>query len=110
MIHIDNFYIGFNKENRIEIIKLSIVTVLLSVILFVPAMNKYGMAFFDYTDQFPYPNLPKFMYKATLGVFGLIGCVALLLIFIKKYNINLTRIIPVLLIICGSKSDRSVCS
>jgi len=80
------FYIGFNKENRIEIIKLTVVTVLLSVLLFVPAMSKYGMAFFDYTDQFPYPNLPKFMYKATLGVFGLIGCVALLLIFIKKYR------------------------
>jgi len=43
---------------------------------YVPAYLQYGSAFFDYSDQFPYPNWPKIIYKATIGVFGLIGLLA----------------------------------
>ena len=80
------FFIGFKKENFKIIFFFCIVSGVASLLLFSPSIYKYGLAFFDYSDQFPYPNFPKFIYKATFGVFGFIGCVSLLLIFVSKKN------------------------
>lgn len=37
------------------------------------SLLKLWMDFFDYSDQFPYPPIAKIIYKATIGVYGLIG-------------------------------------
>lgn len=49
----------------------------IGILLYVPAYRNYGFAFFDYSDQFPYPPLAKVIYKATFGVFGLAGILTL---------------------------------
>lgn len=49
---------------------------LLGILCYVPVYLQYGTAFFDYSDQFPYPPLAKILYKASIGVFGLIGLTA----------------------------------
>jgi len=66
------------KIEKPKIIAFVIIAGVASQMLFVPVINKYGLAFFDYTDQFDYPNFAKIIYKATLGVFGLVGFLAVL--------------------------------
>jgi hypothetical protein len=66
-----------SRERMKIIIPYTLVSGLMSVLCFVPVMYVYGMDFFDYSDQFPYPNWPKFFYKISLGVFGLTGLIAL---------------------------------
>jgi hypothetical protein len=44
---------------------------------YIPVLKTYGLSFFNYNDQFPYPNLPKVFFKFTFGVFGLIGFVTI---------------------------------
>lgn len=52
---------------------LAIPAIVIGFAWYIPAYLNYGKAFFDYSDQFPYPSLPKVIYKASIGVFGLIG-------------------------------------
>jgi hypothetical protein len=59
-------------------LRLAVPAGVIGVLWFVPAFLVYGKTFFDYSDQFPYPPLAKIIYKASVGVFGLIGMVALL--------------------------------
>lgn len=51
---------------------------LIGIAWYIPAYMQYGRAFFDYSDQFPYPPITKIAYKATIGVFGLLGLLALM--------------------------------
>lgn len=51
--------------------------ILIGFAWYIPAYLQYGKAFFDYSDQFPYPNIPKVLYKASIGVFGLTGMILL---------------------------------
>jgi hypothetical protein len=50
----------------------------------------YGPGFFTYSDQFPYPSWPKVLYKATLGVWGFLGCLAILagIFFLVRTNLK----------------------
>jgi hypothetical protein len=50
---------------------------IISVLFYVPAFLQYGTTFFDYSDQFPYPPFTKIIYKASIGVFGILGILAL---------------------------------
>lgn len=65
------------KENLKNIFILSAVTAGIGLLAYIPVFKTYGLSFFTFADQFPYPNLPKVFYKATLGVFGTIGVLAI---------------------------------
>ncbi|MBI3502255.1 MAG: DUF2029 domain-containing protein [Bacteroidetes bacterium] len=69
------FLIGKNFK---KIFVLTTVTLIVGLIAFLPVIKTYGLSFFTFSDQFPYPNLPKVFYKATIGVFGTIGILALI--------------------------------
>jgi hypothetical protein len=60
-----------------------ITTVLVGTLTYIPVLKTYGLTFFTYSDQFPYPNVPKVIYKATVGVFGMIGIGTLIFFKIK---------------------------
>lgn len=60
-----------------------IIAVLVGVAAYVPVFNVYGFSFFTYADQFPYPNLLKIIFKASFGVFGLIGIITIVFYGIK---------------------------
>ncbi|TAL58376.1 MAG: hypothetical protein EPN85_11765 [Bacteroidetes bacterium] len=53
-------------------------TLLVGLLTYLPVLKTYGLSFFHYSDQFPYPNLPKVFYKLTLGTFGTIGLITIL--------------------------------
>jgi hypothetical protein len=71
------------KEWMIQCMKLCLPAVLIGVAFYIPAYSVYGSSFFDYSDQFPYPPLAKIIYKATIGVFGLLGIIAIAIPFIR---------------------------
>jgi hypothetical protein len=58
-----------------------------TLLFYIPVIKVYGIEFFTYYDQFPYPPITKLIYKMTVGVFGAIGCVTIfvfsVLLFIK---------------------------
>lgn len=59
--------------------RIAIPTIVIGLLWYIPAYTSYGSHFFDYSDQFPYPPLPKVIFKATLGVFSILGLFALIL-------------------------------
>lgn len=61
------------SKNIRALFVLLLVTVLVGLLTYIPVIKTYGFSFFTFADQFPYPNLPKVIYKATIGVFGAIG-------------------------------------
>lgn len=60
-----------------DVMMIGVPAALIGIAWYIPAYLQYGRAFFDYSDQFPYPPFTKIAYKATIGVFGLIGIFAL---------------------------------
>ncbi len=79
-------FIGISKENKKDLLKLIAFSILFSILIYIPVFKKYGIYFFDYSDQFPYPNLPKLIYKSTIGVLGLTALVAFLIASIQFRN------------------------
>lgn len=79
---------SFSKEGTKNIFILSMTAGIAGLLTYVPVLQTYGPSFFTYSDQFPYPNFPKLVYKATIGVFGTIGIVA---IFSYKLKVLLTN-------------------
>ncbi len=79
-------------ENIITLLKISIPMVIITIIAFFPVIHQFGISFFMYYDQFPYPPFSKVLYKMILGVFGFIGTVAItiviLIIVFKKGKQN----------------------
>jgi hypothetical protein len=65
------------KLNVMRFFKICIPMAIVAIVLFIPVMQKYGLSFFMYYDQFPYPPFTKVMYKMIVGVFGFIGTVSL---------------------------------
>lgn len=62
-----------------------------SLICYLPIIQVYGWNFFSYSDQFPYPNWPKIIYKATIGVLGLPAVLTLIcqvILRFKKANLR----------------------
>lgn len=73
-------YNGLDVRTTIKnVIRLSIPAIIIGVLWFIPAYHHYGIAFFDYSDQFPYPSIAKVVYKLTLGVFGFTGMLVLVI-------------------------------
>ncbi|MGL4599729.1 MAG: ArnT family glycosyltransferase [Bacteroidia bacterium] len=71
------------RSSFFQMLKIALPATVIGVLWFVPAFLVYGKSFFDYSDQFPYPPWSKIAYKASIGVFGLLGLVALLLAAIQ---------------------------
>ncbi len=80
------------KQNFYTLLKIGIPMTIVAIATFIPIMQQYGKDFFMYYDQFPYPSIPKFIYKLIFGVWGFIGTMALLTAkiyyFINKKNIT----------------------
>jgi hypothetical protein len=72
-------YSGLDVKTSIKnVLRISIPAILVGIIWFIPVYMQYGKTFFDFSDQFPYPSIPKVIYKATVGVFGFTGMLALI--------------------------------
>lgn len=66
------------RESYQSLVKLTISTLFISILSYIPVFAIHGPGFFTFSDQFAYPPLTKVIYKATIGVFGLIGFVSIL--------------------------------
>ena len=85
------FYFDNNKQiNLKQFFIFSAVFGLTTFLCFIPIIKVYGLNFFSYSDQFPYPNWPKIIYKASIGVIGLPALLVLVFFVIK--NIKLLKI------------------
>ena len=56
--------------------KLTFITAFLSLVFFLPVISRYGIAFFDFHKP-PYPDIIEAFYKMSIGVWGLVGCLAI---------------------------------
>lgn len=83
---------GNLKQNIILLLKIATPMAIVAIIAYAPIIQQFGLSFFMYYDQFPYPPLSKVLYKMTLGVFGVIGLfaigLALLKIILNRKNLN----------------------
>lgn len=65
-------------------LRLGLPALLIAVLCYTPALMRYGSGFFDFYTL-PYPALPKTLYKASIGVWGFTGSLALLMLpFVLK--------------------------
>ncbi len=63
---------GHTSSQKIKkIVLYCALTGAVSLLCYAPVIQVYGMGFFTYSDQFPYPSFLKIVYKATIGVWGL---------------------------------------
>lgn len=70
------------KYNLAVLIKIAVPLACITLLAFLPVIKEYGLSFFMYYDQFPYPPFPKVMYKMILGAFGFIGTLAIAIAFL----------------------------
>ncbi len=65
----------FLRDNHAikNIVKLTISTLLFSLLLFLPVIKVYGLSFFQYYEHFPLPSFAKNFYKGTFAVWGTLG-------------------------------------
>src|SRR5436853_869940 len=66
------------KGNIRRILRYGLFTGIFSVIIYSPVIFKYGLSFFTFYDLSGYPSIPKVLYKFSLGVWGVMGIVAVL--------------------------------
>lgn len=66
------------SKNVKSVLILLFTTVLVGFFTYIPVFKTYGLSFFTFSDQFPYPTFPKVFYKATIGVFGTVGLITIL--------------------------------
>lgn len=70
-------------------VTLSILSIGIGILFFVPVYLVYGSDFFMYYDQFPYPPITKVLYKYSIGAFGLLGLISIAyskgIVFYKKW-------------------------
>lgn len=69
----------FSKESAIGLGKVAALSLIVGLIFYIPVIMRYGPGFFMYYDQFPYPNIFKLTYKMTIGVWGILGSLALMI-------------------------------
>jgi len=70
------FQIQVDAKKIKNIALISLATLSAGLLCYLPALKTNGLDFFHYSDQFPYPNFSKILYKMTIGVFGTIGIVS----------------------------------
>ncbi len=73
---------GNLKQNCLNILKMAVPMGVVALLAFLPVILQFGTSFFMYYDQFPYPPITKVIYKITLGVFGFVGLLAIVLTLI----------------------------
>jgi hypothetical protein len=56
---------------------LCVSTAVTTAIVYTPVVWEYGFAVID-TYKLPYPPIPKVLYKGSIGIWGVTGCIALL--------------------------------
>lgn len=79
------FYFENNRRLSIkDFIVFSGILGLVTLLCFIPIIQVYGWRFFSYSDQFPYPNWPKILYKASIGVIGLPAVIVLLFLLLVQ--------------------------
>lgn len=81
-------YIYFENNKQIEpaqFFKFSFVFGIVSLLCFIPIICVYGWDFFTYSDQFPYPSIAKIIYKASIGVVGLLAFIVIFILLILKF-------------------------
>lgn len=71
-------YDGHLKTWIFRAIRLGLPAILMAALFYTPALLRYGADFFDFYTL-PYPSIAKTGYKATLGLWGLSGTLALCL-------------------------------
>jgi hypothetical protein len=67
------------KQNFIHLLKISIPLIVVTILMFLPIYLQFGWSFLMYYDQFAYPPISKVLYKMTLGVFGFIGVLSIVM-------------------------------
>lgn len=70
-------------KNLKFVLRIALPMLTLAFFVFLPLILQFGTSFFMYYDQFPYPPFAKVVYKMTIGVFGLIGCIAILIMALR---------------------------
>lgn len=70
-------YLFLASEKKSNILQYAALTLIVTFIIFSPAIKRYGFSFFNYVNQFGYPPLIKTFYKASFGVWGTIGFLAI---------------------------------
>lgn len=71
--------------------KFALIALLIGAFIFLPVYLHYGISFFDFHRP-PYPGFAEIIYKATIGVWGIIGFSTLLIIIVYLI-INRKRLI-----------------
>ncbi len=64
-----------------RVVKLFFVTVFLSLIFYIPPINQYGSAFFNFHKP-PYPDVVEAFYKMSIGVWGVLGMIAVAIMLV----------------------------
>ncbi|MGQ0827143.1 MAG: hypothetical protein ACT4ON_01985 [Bacteroidota bacterium] len=67
------------KQNLKHLLQIVFPMALVIVFAFIPLIRQFGLSFLMYYDQFPYPPLSKVIYKMSIGVFGLVGVIAIII-------------------------------
>ncbi len=67
------------KQNLMSCFKIIVPMLLIIVLVFLPIIKQLGLSFFMFYDQFDYPPVTKVVYKMILGVFGVVGIIAVLI-------------------------------
>ena len=77
------FLLPITKGSLKNIFILALTSYIVGLLSYFPVIKTYGFSFFTFADQFPYPNLTKVFYKATIGVFGTIGILTIIGVKLK---------------------------
>jgi len=88
-------WIAFRQEGRKlpQVVWMGVLTMVVAACWYFPSWLRYGWSFFD-TYRLPYPSLPKVIYKATFGVWGLSGFIAILLLLWQKLRNQADSLLP----------------
>ncbi|MBX7180764.1 MAG: glycosyltransferase family 39 protein [Bacteroidia bacterium] len=70
--------INRDKTEIKSTVNLVMLSLIIGTICYLPLLQSYGYRFFQYYDQFPYPSWEKVLFKATFGVWGVIGLLGIL--------------------------------
>lgn len=70
------FLILLQKRNAQSGLLFGILTFALSIAIYIPVYQIFGLEFFS-TYELPYPPLLKILYKGTVGVWGILGLIGL---------------------------------
>jgi hypothetical protein len=66
------------RQNAQVITRYAVTALLASLVIYLPVFIKYGTDFFTFYDLSGYPTIAKVLYKFSLGVWGVFGCIAIL--------------------------------